>query len=377
MSEYRVIGIGGNRTHLEGYIRSFASDPRCEVVAIADEPDVTTYRKEQNQALAAELNLPYLSLDEALEIDGVNIACACPDIERRGRILSRCFDAGLHVYMDKPLAGSVEDAVQIERAASKAGTVTQMFSQVNTPWAQAAKRAILDGKTGVVAALHCDMLMAKGHLSELAGDQPRTERGSDGKFTFVEAKRELFDMGVYPVSLATWLSGQRVREVEAITTNYFFSEHEQLDIEDFGAMLLTFEDGTIATAMAGRIGVHSYPTSGQQQVSIIGDRGYFRFADSESKIEVYSEETIFSAGERHPLDPMMMWASTRNEIGQTQKRSWQSLFPADPTADIRAFVDCIDSGKRPEVTVTDAVHHVEVIMAGYESARTGRPVKIS
>lgn len=373
---HRVIGIGGNRTHLEGYIRSFAADPRCEVVAIADEPGLPEYREKLNRALAAELDLPYLALDEALALDGVDIACACPDVERRSRVLSRCFDAGVHVYMDKPLAGSVEAAREIEAAAVRAGTITQMFSQAHTTWVQRARNAIRSAETGKILAIHCDMLMAKGHLSDLPDGLVRRERGSDGKFSFIEAKRELFDMGVYPISLVTWLSGQRIREVQAVTANYFFAEHAELDIEDFGAMLLTLEDGTPATIMAGRIGVHSHPMTGQQQISLITENGYFRFTDDEPRVEVYSQETSFVNPERHEFDPMMMWASTRRDTGQMTKESWQSLIPSNPSDDVRAFLDCIDSGKRPEITAVDAVHHIEAIMAGYESAKTGRSVRL-
>ena len=68
-THHRVIGIGGNRTHLEGYIRSFAADLRCEVVAIADEPNLSEYREKLNRALAAEIEVPYVSLGEALDID--------------------------------------------------------------------------------------------------------------------------------------------------------------------------------------------------------------------------------------------------------------------------------------------------------------------
>ena len=372
--KHRVIGIGGNRTHLEGYIRSFAADDRCEVVAIADEPNLPPYREELNRKLAAELDLPYLPLDEALALKGVDIACACPDIERRESALTRCFEAGLHVYLDKPLAGSVESAHAIASAAQRASTVSQMFSQAHTTWAQRAKQALQTNMTGAVSAIHCDMLMAKGHLSGVEKHAPRKERGNDGKFTFIEAKRELFDMGVYPVSLVTWLSGQRVKEVRAITANYFFKEHADLDIEDFGAMVLTLEYGTPATIVAGRIGVHSHPMTGQQQVSLIGQNGYFRFSDDEPRIEVYSQKTVFENPERHPYDPMMMWASTRRDVSQMAKESWMPTKPSNPAADVRAFVDCIENGKRPEITVDDAVHHVEVIMAGYESARTGETV---
>ena len=44
--------------------------------------------------------------------------------------------------------------------------------------------------------------------------------------------------------------------------------------------------------------------------------------------------------------------------------------------DVTAFVDCLENGVRPEITVRDAVHHIEVIMAGYESAAAGKSVDI-
>ena len=89
MSRYGVIGVGGNRTHLEAYARAFAADPRCELVAIADEPDLPEYREGLNRLLASELAVPYLPLDEALQRDDVHIVCSCADIERRARVGER------------------------------------------------------------------------------------------------------------------------------------------------------------------------------------------------------------------------------------------------------------------------------------------------
>ena len=45
-------------------------------------------------------------------------------------------------------------------------------------------------------------------------------------------------------------------------------------------------------------------------------------------------------------------------------------------ADIQAFVDCVENGTVPRITARDAVHHIEVIMAGYESAASGEPVDL-
>ena len=39
-SKYGVLLIGGYRTHQENYARMFAADPRCQLIACSDEPDV-------------------------------------------------------------------------------------------------------------------------------------------------------------------------------------------------------------------------------------------------------------------------------------------------------------------------------------------------
>ena len=158
----------------------------------------------------------------------------------------KTLEAGKHLYMDKPLAASVEEANAIADAADRSEVMTQMFTQVTTSWAQAAKSAIESGQTGEVLAIHCDMLMAKGKPGSVDPGTVRQEKPSDGRFTHVEAKRELFDMGVYPIALVQWLSGARVKTVYGITGNYFFQEHAELDIEDFGALALTLESGKVA-----------------------------------------------------------------------------------------------------------------------------------
>ena len=210
--KFGVIAVGGNRTHQESYAREFAADPRCELVGVADEPGLPEYREELNRLLASELGVPYLTLDEALARDDVQIIDNCADVERRARVAVKTLEAGKHLYMDKPLAGSVEDAKAIADAADKSDAVTQMFTQVTTSWAQSAKSAVESGQTGEVLGLHCDMLMAKGKPGSVDPSVVRREKPSDGTFTHVEAKRELFDMGVYPVALVQWLSGARTKD---------------------------------------------------------------------------------------------------------------------------------------------------------------------
>ncbi|MBM3957725.1 MAG: Gfo/Idh/MocA family oxidoreductase, partial [Gemmatimonadetes bacterium] len=222
MAKYGVLLIGGNRTHQEGYGRAFAADARCNVVAVADERDIPDYRGGLNRLLASELGVPYIDdLEAALARADVHIVSMCADVERRGRVGVRCAQAGKHVYLDKPLAGSLEDAEAIADAVEKAGVRSQMFTQTSWPWAQAAKAAVDRGAVGRLLAVNADMLMAKGRPGTAPAGLVRKERPTVERYTFVEAKRELFDMGVYSVSLVHWLTGQRVKTVYGTTGNYF------------------------------------------------------------------------------------------------------------------------------------------------------------
>ena len=67
MAAHRVVALGGNRTHLESYAREFAADPRCELVAVADETDVSGYRDALNRLLATELGVQVTRVRPSLE----------------------------------------------------------------------------------------------------------------------------------------------------------------------------------------------------------------------------------------------------------------------------------------------------------------------
>ena len=379
MSKYGVLLVGGKRTHQENYGRAFASDPRCCVVGVTDEPGLPLYRDSLNRTLASELGVPYLEdLDGALARDDVDIVSMCADVERRGRIGPKCALAGKHLYLDKPLAGSVRDAESIAEAVEKARVRSQMFSFITSHWARAAKLALEKNEVGKLTGLHADMLQAKGVPGTAPEDSVRVESEGPECYTFVDAKRELFDMGVYSVGLVLWLTGMRAKTVYGMTGNYFFAEHQARDVEDFGALMFTLENGVTATATGARIGWASYPLAGLSRVVLTGSEGMRTFSDSMPHLEVYDGEPDFVMPEPHPADPMGFWRSTQQEMDLYPKRRWQPLHsgPSQQEVDVKAFLDCLDEDVEPEMNARAAVHQVEVLMAGYASAARREPVDL-
>ena len=375
--KYGVLLLGGNRTHQENYALSFAQDARCRLVAFADEPDAPPERITLARSLAESLDLPFIDLDVALAREDVHLVSLCTDVERRGRIGAKCAEAGKHVYLDKPMALNAEDADNIVAAVAKNGVRSQMFSNIHSAWARTVQQALASGSLGELQAVHCDVLFSKGHPGTAPVGEKRIQNPTLERYSFVEAKPEMFDVGVYAVSMVNWLTQKRVQRVFGGTANYFFKEHRDCGLEDFGALVLTLEDGITATIVGGRYGWQSHAQGGIRKVQLVGTEGSLTFDASANRLEVFAAEPAFEPPSPHPLDPMGMWSSTQAGIGAPPKQQWIDVGSDDDSArEFGAFIDCIENGVESEMNAEFASHSVEIICAGYRSAATGAVIDL-
>lgn len=376
--KYGVLLLGGHRTHQENYSINFANDSRCKLIAFADEPNAPDERIRLARSLAEERNLPYIpNLDDALSREDIDIVSLCTDVERRGHIGAKCANAGKHVYLDKPMALNGEHAQQIVQAVEKNRVITQMFSNIHSNWARTVKNALEDSTIGDLKAIHCDVMFAKGHPGSATVGKIRSQNPTLDRYSFMQAKPEMFDVGVYAVSMVNWLTQKRAQQVYCGTGNYFFKEHQNCDVEDFGAMVLTLEEGVTATIAAGRYGWQSHAQGGIRKVHIVGTHATLTFDASANRLEVFAAEPSFTPPEPHPLDPMGMWSSTQAEIGRSVKNQWIDVDSSDDgQKEFSAFIDCIDSGQESQMNAAFAAHSVEIICAGYKSAATGKVIEL-
>jgi predicted dehydrogenase len=379
---YGVLLVAGGRTHQENYAEDFAADARCRLVGVTDEPDVPPRRRALNQKLARKLGIPWLpDLDEALAREDVQLASVCAEPERRARVMVRCAEAGVHLYLDKPMAASVDEAEAVAAAIRAAGVGSQMFSQVHWPASLRARRVVECGSLGDLQAIHFDLTFAKGRAGTVPIDKPRTEQPRPRQFERVDSKRELFNVGVYSLVQLQWLLGRRVRRVYAVTGNYFFAEHRRNDMEDFAVALMELGGGLVATLACGRTGWRSHPMGGLNRVCLAGTRGATSIDAYRPRVEVWADESPWLPPKTHPEDPMGFWKSTFEEMEAAPKRAWVTP-PAHSVGDRRSptdgmgesdaahFLDCLEQGRESEVPARLAAAVVKVLMAAYESAAT-------
>jgi myo-inositol 2-dehydrogenase / D-chiro-inositol 1-dehydrogenase len=378
MSEprYGVLLVCGSHTHQENYAAAFAADKRCRILAVSDESDIDRRRRQLNERLADALGVPYEpDLGKALARKDVHVASICAPPERRGRIAVRCAEAGRHLYLDKPLAPSREDAEAIVTAVRKAGVRSHMFSFITQPWAREAKQLLDGGRLGKLLAIHADVFFAKGYTGTAKLGAPRKEEYPPERQQLVEAKRELDNVGVYPITLVRWLTGKKFRTVFAVTANYFFQEHQQHDVEDFGLLSGTLEDGLPVTIAAGRYGWTTHPAGGVNRLVLAGSERTVVLDANRPRLEVYTDERPWTPPNVNPDDPMGFWQSTQDEVHLQPKRTWVAVA-APGGSDASYFLDCLDAGRDSAMSAAEAALATQVLLAAYRSAATGEVVSM-
>jgi len=373
---YGVLLVTGNHTHQENYAAAFAADARCRLIAVTDEANVDRRRRDLNERLARQLGVPHIAdLDVALGRADVQIVSVCASPERRGRIAVRCARARKHLYLDKSLAPDLREADDLVAAVQQAQVKSHMFSFIGTPWARQAKQLLEANRLGRLLAIHADTFFAKGRPGTAQLGRRRREEYPPRRHQLVAAKRELDNCGVYPVTLVRWLTGRRFRTVYATTANYFFREHQQADVEDFGLIAATLDDDLPVTICACRHGWNSHPAGGVNRIVLVGTERTLAIDAHRPRLELYCDETPWTPPSVHRDDPMGFWTSTQQEVHLRPKTVWQHAGPA-PQSDAAYFLDRLDANRDSELNVAEAALGTELLMAAYLSASRREIVRL-
>src|ERR1043166_3108387 len=201
----------------------------------------------------------FVDADEMLEHADIDAVDICTIHDQHAPLAIAAAQAGKHILLEKPMACSMPDCLDILRAAEKAG-VTLMIAQHQryAPTYAAVRRLIQDGELGAIRAIRFDSMQ-----NLLASLPP-------GHW-YYDAKRAgggvVISPAIHRLDLARYFVGE-VRRVTAIcrTTHPEFLN----GAEDFAFATLEFQNGAIGEMFATFAGV-KMPWA--EQFMIFGDDG--------------------------------------------------------------------------------------------------------
>ncbi len=146
---YAHVGVGGMGTGHVNHIKSLCGEQNLVQVAVCDVFKKHAKRAQDRTGLPdSAVFSDYRKLLENKDIDVVVIAT--PD-HWHAPIAIEAMQAGKHVYIEKPMTHTLDEAFALARVAKETGCLVQVGSQgcSDTKWHVAGK-AVRDGKIGTV-----------------------------------------------------------------------------------------------------------------------------------------------------------------------------------------------------------------------------------
>jgi predicted dehydrogenase len=298
--------------------------------------------------------------------------------------------AGKHVVVEKPLTGCFEDpastkptamlehalaaADELIAAAHNAGRLLCYAENwVYAPPVETAAR-LLAGSRGTI-------LRIQGEESHSGTHAPANKRWASA------GGGSLLGKGCHPLAAALWLKGEEGRrrnghalravDVTAETASLtrvptFVAEepkHLQTgyeNVEDWGAMVVRFEDGAVAEIAAADITLGGI----RNQLTIFASNAVIEAnLNPNTAVRAYAPDEAAFAGQHlsEKLETTAGWSYPSPD------EDWMQGYPQEA----QAFAEAVTTGEAPRSDGALARDVLEVIYAAYVSAAEGRRVKLS
>ncbi|MCQ2456809.1 MAG: Gfo/Idh/MocA family oxidoreductase [Clostridia bacterium] len=356
MSKLRLgcVGIGNlGIVHLEYYTK----DPRVEVVAICD--IIPSKMDDAEVRLGIEGVHKYENFADMIDTENLDIVGIATPNDFHSIVAVCALDHGCHVFCEKPDAINVEEALKMKTAAEKAGKVL-MVMRNNRYYGNSVfmKKYIADGNMGEIYCGRCGWIRRRG------------VPGKGGWFT-TKAKSgggPLIDLGVHMIDLSMWLMGNPTPvAVSGCTFNKFAdnsaasdSVHAAFgtkqdggtfDVEDLAMGFIRFDNGAclqIEFSWASNIERET------RFVELRGTKAGCTWHD-DGTVDVFGEDEDGNLFDLHP--------HTNTRINGHH-------------SNVRHFVDVVEKGIEPDFKPIQGLNMIKILRAIYESAETGKEVRL-
>lgn len=301
------------------------------------------------------LDFPAILADPS--IDAVSI---CTPSGLHAELGVAALTAGKHVIVEKPMDVTLEACDALLAAQKKTKKTLAVISQHRFDAAsQTVKKALDAGELGKIILTDARIPWFRTQEYYDSGDWRGTWKWDGGG--------ALMNQGVHTVDLLRWLCGP-VKTVYAQTTT---AAHARIEVEDTACATLTFENGAIGTLMATTA---AYPGFAAR-LAVHGTRGTAIIeGDTLHTLAVQGRETI--AGEVANAHAVQVATGGTRAATERRDETASSVWGDAHRAQLADFLHCCRTGETPLVDGNEGRRAVELVLAVYESARTGNVVQL-
>ena len=295
---------------------------------------------------------PFHSLESLIADPEVHAATVATPSGLHATMAVPVLEAGKAVLCEKPIDVSLEAVDRILGAEKRGGgRLACVFQSRFGAGAQRLKAAIDAGRFGRLTLCSAYVKWWREQSYYDSSNWKGTWRLDGGG--------ALMNQGVHAVDLLQWLAGLP----EQVCAFYGTLAH-RMEAEDTIAAALKFPSGALGVIEAA---TSAWPGD-DLQIEIVGDKG--------SATIVNDKITRWDFAEKQPADDEALKNEAGGKIGGGT--SDPKAIPIEGHRRlIEDLVGAIREGRSPMIPGSDARKAIALILACYESARTGRAVKVS
>lgn len=324
-----VLGVGRIGKMHAGIIAR--ETPGAELAGVFD------VNEEAARAVAAEFQVPVMSVEEMLASTDVDAVAICSSTDTHVELIEKAAAAGKAIMCEKPISLDLAEVDRALAAVEAAGVPFMVgFNRRFDPTHAAVQRAVADGRIG------------EPHLARLSSRDP-----SPPPVEYIKVSGGIFvDMMIHDFDMARFVVGSPVVQVYAkggVRIDDAIGEAGDLDT---AVVMLTHADGTITTIDNSRQAVYGY----DQRLEVFGSQG---MAMSENPMK--DAAVVFTADDRQGANLPYFFLERYSD---SYRIEWE------------AFVRYVTEGGSSPVSGADGRAPVAIGIAAWESVRTGVPVAV-
>lgn len=322
-----VLGLGYWGPNLA---RNFAALEGAEVTWLCDgSPAALERQRAAHPAARQTADFADLLADEAL--DAVVIAAPVP---QHAELTLAAIEAGKHVFVEKPLGATLEEAERVAAAAAESDRVVMVGHLLEYhPAVEKLKGMIDSGELGEIRYVYSTRL----NLGKLRTDE-----------------NALWSLGPHDVSVALALIGEEPDEMAAHGEAYM-----NAGVEDVVFGYLRFPSGIAAHLHISWLDPHK-----QRRITVVGSKRMATFDD----MSIEGKLTIYDKGFDESFESYGEYLARSGDITMPQISNEEPL-----RIECRHFVECIRTGSAPRTDAASGLRTVRVLsglQASLDAARS-------
>ncbi|MCJ8012032.1 Gfo/Idh/MocA family oxidoreductase [Paenibacillus sp. KQZ6P-2] len=324
------------------HARAIISHPEAELTAIVDEVP------EKAEAFSKEYGSPpvYATLEQMLKEGEVDAVCVCVPSGLHRHVTVAAARAGKHVLCEKPLGITAKDMDEmIEACRAHNVKLATVFQKRTTEEAILTKKAVEEGKLG-------RLVLGDAYLKYFRSREYYKSAGWRGTWA-LDGGGALMNQGVHGVDIIRWLMG----DVESVFS-YASPLIHDIEVEDTAVAVLKYTNGAYGVIQ----GTTTVNPGQEARFEIHGEHGSIIYGDSGFKLWKTLD------GDEAP--------------GSIQHRTADGTDdPHVISADghyilVDDLIQAVRENREPLISGDEARKSVDLILAIYESAQTGREVRL-